>query len=499
MKRKILSVILAGALMVSAGTGVFAAEAGDADLFAEGFESTTAASGGAVDTATVRTGGASYVITEDGTDVKLEIPMADAAEGMAGKHIVVEAWYHIEGTVTPYAVSDEGVESGTQVRMAYYKDDEAVESFTGLLKYVYAMENTVYPNADTTGWHRIRIAGIPQDEATEEATADYSDNTLIIGLLGAEEGVKLYVDDVRVFETDNIVDMVSKGNSDFDTYTASGINGWTLWDTDPADTATYRGDVEYSKTYATTGEYGIKLTRQNIAGAFGLRNNVCLEDFGVFEGTRLANGIDSFAEYGTGENFTAMKIRAYCMRGKDMTEPAWYAEKQSKTTYDVFAVGSATSGTLTVGRGNYSASMTASASYVYLDSFTLRVVDNGLAGLKENYNTTGGNKQNYCTDVKELSHGDVVYPYAVFAEEQTTPTMIMVARYKMKDNTTTLDDISVQSFATYSANNFDTNNTAATQTTAITVPAEGEYTYKVMVWSGDSMAAIVPTAMYTVK
>ncbi len=507
MKRKILSTILAGALMISAGTGVFAAEAGNADLFTEGFESTTAATGGEVATDVFRNGAASYVITENGTDVKLEIPVGDVAEAWVGKMVVAEAWYHIDGELDGYDETEvPGEEEGTtttvvtgeQVTMKYYKDAETVESFKGLVGTVYAMDNAVYPNTDTTGWHRIRIAGMPQEEATE---AGYSDNKLVIGLLGTRENVKLYVDDVRVFVTDNIADIVSKGNSDFDTYTEAGINGWMLWDTDPSQPQFLKGYVEYSKNHTTTGEYSIKLTRNNKAGAFGLqKENVCLPDFGISEGMYVLTGVDSRGEYNNGENWDALKIRAAHLAVTNNTEYGWYAEKQAKTSYSINQVGAKTNGTLTIGRGNVP-NMALSESFVYLDSVVLRNAGDGFAGLKVNTETAGGNKTDHCTTVKTLSHGDVVYPYAMFSAAPTGAVNVIVARYvKNQNGVLKLDDISTNSFEGYTDISFDGVDSPNVKTASITIPSSGEYTYKIMTWGAlGGMNTLLDTVEYEVK
>lgn len=509
MAKKILSTVLAGAMLM--GSALITQAASDENLFTEGFESVTTATGGAVDTTTFRNGNASYcIVTEEGKDAELIIPMADMAESIVGKHIVVEAWYHIEGELAGYKEVEmpgetEGttvkVPTGEQVTMAYYKDGETVESFKGKVGTVYAMENAVYPNTDTAGWHRIRIAGIPKDEG---AGADYSDNKLVVQLQGADENVKLYVDDVRMFVTDNMADMVSKGNSDFDTYTAIGINGWTLWDTDPSQPQNLKGYVEYSKSYATTGEYSIKLTRNNVAGAFGLQNGLCLEDYGVTTGMNVATGVDSRGEYNNGESYKALKIRAVHLAIS--SEYSWFAEKQKKTSYTINTVGTSTNGLLTVGRGNYFdkdiPSMTDSASFVYLDSLVLKAVGDGFCGLKENTETNKGNKTDNCSTVKELSHGDVVYPYAMFAAKPIVGTSLIVARYSKDQNgTMKLDDISVNESTGYSSDiTFDWLTSPNISTAAITVPESGQYLYKVMVWGEmGGMNTLLDTAVYEVK
>lgn len=506
MAKKILSTILAGAMLM--GSALITQAASDESLFTEGFESVTTATGGAVDTTTFRNGTASYVVTEDGTGLnKLEIPVGEAAKDWAGKMLVAEAWYHIEGELAGYKEEEmpgetEGttvkVPTGEQVTMAYYKDDATVESFKGKVGTVYAMENAVYPNTDTAGWHRIRIAGIPKDEG---AGADYSDNKLVVQLQGADANVKLYVDDVRVFVTDNVVDVVAKGNSDFDTYTATGINGWTLWDTNPAKPSSLKGYVEYSKNHATTGEYSIKLTRNNVAGAFGLLvENVCLPDFGISEGMYVVTGVDSRGEYNNGETWQALKIRAAHLGLTNNTEYGWYAEKQSKTSYCINEVGTKTNGTLTIGRGNVT-NMTQSASFVYLDSMVLRSVGDGFVGLKENKETENGNKTDNCTTVKTLSHGDVVYPYAMFSAAPAGAVNVIVARYtKEQNDALKLDDISVNSFAAYTDITFDGTNSNNVKTAAITVPESGQYVYKVMAWGEmGGMNTLLDTAVYEVK
>ena len=509
MAKKILSTVLAGAMLM--GSALITQAASDENLFAEGFESTTAATGGTVDTTTFRNGNASYcIVTEEGKDAELIIPMADMAESIVGKHIVVEAWYHIEGELAGYKETEvEGEEEGTttvvtgeQVTMAYHKNSKTVESFKGAVGTVYAMENALYPNTDTTGWHRIRIAGIPKDEG---ADADYTDNKLVIQLLGAADNVKLYVDDVRIFVTDNLVDLVTKGNSDFDTFDTSGINGWAPWDTTGDKTGTYRGTVEYDTTYATSGEYGIKLTRDGVAGGFGIQTDMRISDLDVNAGALIATSVDNLAVFGaqTGdpskkENFQYTLVQAYHL---SLTALKPYAVETSKTNYSLSTVPESNNAKLAVGRGNDGKAQ--STSYVYLDSVVMQVVDGGVVGLKENFGTAAqglGNAYEKCTAVKTLSHGDVVYPYAVLAEACTTPITILVARYKNVGNNTMLDDVSVQCFEDgYPANAFDTKNTNATKTTAITVPTEGAYTYKVMAWSGNSMLPIEHTAVYEVK
>ncbi len=506
MAKKILSTVLAGAMLM--GSALITQAASDENLFAEGFESTTAATGGAVDTTTFRNGTASYVVTEDGTGLnKLEIPVGEIAGSWVGKMLVAEAWYHIEGELAGYQEVEmpgetEGttvkVPTGEQVTMAYYKDAETVESFKGAVGSVYAMENAVYPNTDTTGWHRIRIAGIPKDEGAE---ADYSDNKLVVQLQGADENVKLYVDDVRVFVTDNIADVVTKGNSDFDTYTAVGINGWELWDTDPSQPQYLKGYVEYSKSHVTTGEYSIKLTRNNVAGAFGLlANNVCFPDFGINEGMYVLTGVDSRGEYNGDENWQALKIRMAHLALTNNTEYGWYAEKQAKTSYTINQVGAKTNGLLTVGRGNQP-NVTASASFVYLDSVVLRSVGDGFVGLKENKETANGNKTDNCTTIKTLSHGDVVYPYAMFSAAPAGAVSVIVARYAKEQNgAMKLDDISVNSFAAYTDITFDGTASNNVKTAAITVPESGQYVYKVMAWGEmGGMNTLLDTAIYEVK
>lgn len=479
MAKKILGFALAIA-MVFTCLGTIIASAESSIAFTEGFEGTTAATGGIISADMARTGAGSYCLTEDGTEPKLEIPLTTLTSDWAGKMMVAEAWYHIEGTLAGITKDESGtIVSGEKVTMAYYKDSESVGFFKGVVGTIYEFKNELYPNTTTAGWYRIRAAGIPQ------STDNFENHKLVIGLAGAAEGIKLYVDDVKLFVTDNIVDMSTKGNGDFDTYDASGINGWTFWNCNGRD-ADY-GTIEYCKDYSTSGEYSLKYTRKT-GGNFGVIFDLRLPDFGATGGSTVVTNVNTKAVRLSG-NFTTTAFQAF--HASLAVSCAGYAETNFKTSFSALQAVPQSNNANSVYLRRTDAS-TATDNYMYFDDMCIKVVNAaGFAGLKTS--VTGLNAQNKCIDVKNLTNGATFFPYAYLASARTTPTSLIVARYTIVNDLKILDNVSVQAFGSYTASAFDTGTSLTT--TSITVPASGQYIYKVMTW--DELSNVAPITNVT--
>ncbi|MBQ7033711.1 MAG: hypothetical protein IJN25_08660 [Clostridia bacterium] len=501
--KKILSTILAGALM--AGMAMMPASADviyaqPADLFAEGFESKEiSTTGDGVVNTMARNGEKSYVITEDGTEPKLEIPIGNAAEAWVDKMLVAEAWYHIEGELAGYDEREvpgetEGtttmVPYGEQVTMAFYKDAETVSSFLGVVKTKYSFENAVWPNKNTEGWYRIRATGIIKNAED----LDLSDSKIVIGITGAKDGVKLYVDDVRVFETDNIVEMKTKGNADFDTYDATCISGWEYWNCN-GDGNNY-GKVEYSKEHKTSGEYSVKYTKNGgtTTGQHGIMvNDVRLADFGATPGSTVIIMINTVAEHNS-SNFVSTQFSVTHDSFPSVPASAYAVEGYKTTVSRASVVPQNNANTVRIRRNDNS---TATDNYIYFDDICIKVIpEKGFSGFKENKN--GNVNGERCVFVDVLSHGSTVYPYSYFVTEQEEKVTHIIARYVNVAGEKRLDDIRIESFDSYGACSFDKNQSI--QTSAITVPATGEYTYKIMTWGEiGGLTSLLDTTTYEVK
>ncbi len=504
--KKILSTILAGALM--AGMAMMPASADavyaePADLFAEDFESKEiSTSGDGVVNTMARNGEKSYVITEDATEPKLEIPIGNAAEAWVDKMLVAEAWYHIEGELAGYDEREvpgetEGtttmVPYGEQVTMAFYQDAETVNVYKTDNKTEYSFQNAVWPNTNTEGWYRIRTSGVI---STKESL---NNSKLVIGLTGAKEGTKLYVDDVKIFVTDNIVDMCTQGNSDFDTYDATCISGWTYWQNgDVADIGVV-GKVEYSKENPTSGEYGLKythlLTEKGQGKRFGVICSVSLAHFGAPEGTTVIMGVN----LKTNDATASFWKREFAVRHDYLNGyTAVQAKGEAKTgIWGPFTVPKQNTHNYRLITSEWTNVEFDATTAIYIDDAFVKVVPTeGFSGLKKS--ATSANETEKSIMVNSISNGETVYPYAYFAADQAEKVTMVVARYIKDGETKRLDDVSVQTFDAYTGLSFDTNESI--QTEAITVPATGEYTYKIMTWGEiGGLTSLLDTTTYEVK
>ncbi len=508
--KKILSTILAGALM--AGMAMMPASAAvvnakPADLFVEDFESKEiSTSGDGVVNTMARNGEKSYVITENGTEPKLEIPVGEVAEDWVDKMLVAEAWYHIDGTLQGYKSeipegATEAVVSGEQVTMAFYKDAETVNEYKPNSSNKYPFKNAVWPNTNTEGWYRIRTTGVIQSKAD----LDLSQSKLVIGLVGAGVDTKLYVDDVKIFITDNIMDMCTQGNSDFDTYDHTGISAYSYWQSNKDEHNTIDkigavGTVEYSKEHPTSGEYGLKYTRIQTAMAvgekFGVICDVPLGHFGAPEGSKVIVGANIMTNAPTASFWK----RQIVLRQDHLqsTYTAINATGEQKTiVYGIFTVPKENSAPLRIVTNSWYNVNFDTTTSVYVDDVFIKVVpEEGFTGFKKS--ATSANETEKSISVNTLSNGDTVYPFAYFAADQAEKVTIVVARYVKNGESKRLDDISVKTFDSYKGKSFDTNQSIETE--AITVPSTGEYTYKIMTWGEiGGLTSLLDTTTYEVK
>lgn len=494
--KKILCTLLAGVLLTS---GAIVARAASLDnLFAEGFENTIEKP------AFVRSGEGSGVAEADETGIAaVEIPVGEQAGDWVDRNLVAEAWYHIDGTVT----------DDTQVTIAFWKNGSTVYVYEPQTSRRYNFENAVSPATDTTGWYRIRTASRIMSTDASALT----NSKLIISLSGVASGAKLYVDDVKIFETDNLVDMLTHGNSDFDTFDAKCISGWAT------KGLANGGEVYYAKEYVTSGSYSVcfEKTKTSTNGnakygtagnlSFGLGVGAPIKFYGANVGDKVIVSVNA------GTNSPVAASAGW----ENVGFSAVYKLNSGSTPFQLKDASAATNGSIvqrmsefqtlssvdetefTLKRGMYGSDV-ATGQMIYFDDISIRIANEGLGVLGlEKYE-----KEKYYS-VDTISNGDTVYPYASFADAQDVVT-IVAARYEEVDGAKKLSDIQIKSIENYKENSWFgtwksstrdvTDKTPLANRLKIEVPTEGDYTYKIMAWDAPGkLTKILDAVTYEVK
>lgn len=511
MKKRILALVMVMAMAMSVVicAPVSAAEwfgGGNPVVYENNFEETAPAitvEGANISTEYAKSGTQSYVLNGGGS-AKINVN-AYLPASYNGKWMLAELWYRIDGslpdlTVTPHTTWPDAPEQatveGAKVTLAYLGNGTGVSNLhaTGGTALGQAT-NSVFPKTkgeagSLTGaddWERIRVAFVPRAE-------DLATKCVRVSFAGAEETTKIYIDDFKLIQIDNIVDFSTHGNSDFETYTAYGINGWTTWNESFANKETYR--VEYGSTENEAygdGRYCLKIVGERTDGKeLGIYTNIRGNWYEEIGGKSAVIYGDARGYFVGDPNATWLDTSCkFYIENADGKQPAasGYGAGELATKASMITIPTVTK-LLKVSRG----SDANTDGDLCMDNVTVKLVDtaNGFVS----FSREGKQDSRF---VEKIKNGDTIYPVLWVKAVKETPTRMYIARYAVgSDGTKILDNVYVKDYATLpnSQNNSGLNAAIAD---ALVIPETGNYYYKCMGWDGDNlMSPFVLTTEFTV-